>query len=385
MLLIIELILGGFVVAGTHGMLQFSGDNMTTDFVSFYAAGSLADAGTPALAYHPAELFRAEQQARTPGIEYNYFYYPPVFLLISGALARLPYLPAFFVFEGVTLCLYLVVITRITGEVSWQALAAIAAFPVVFWNFGWGQNGFLSAALIGAGTLLVDRRPVLAGLLFGAVCYKPHFGLLIPIALAAGRHWRSFAAAAVWVVGLVALSLLLFGASTWYDYIAAAVASPATYMSGKVKFSAFVTPFGATLLLSNSAPAAYVVQAIATAAAIAVVAVAWYRDLALPLRAATLIAATLIAVPLALVYDLLLAAVAVAWLYRSESGLLPTERLVVAGSYLLSLVPDQIGDILRVPAGPCVAMAILIIAARRVFMEGRTAPVIGLSLPSGSR
>jgi alpha-1,2-mannosyltransferase len=97
MLLVVETGLAAFVVAGTHGLLNFSGELMSTDFVSFYAAGMLADGNTPEMAYHPAEHFLAEQQARNPSIEYNYFYYPPVFLIVCAALPPLPYIPAFLV------------------------------------------------------------------------------------------------------------------------------------------------------------------------------------------------------------------------------------------------------------------------------------------------
>jgi hypothetical protein len=57
------------------------------------------------------------------------------------------------------------------------------------------QNSLLTAALFGAATLFVDRRPSVAGVLFGALCYEPPFGLLVPVALAAQKNWRAFAAA----------------------------------------------------------------------------------------------------------------------------------------------------------------------------------------------
>jgi alpha-1,2-mannosyltransferase len=378
MLLMVEVALASFIIAGTHGLLGFSGDNITTDFVSFYAASTLADTGTPELAYDPAAHFLAEQQARSAGIEYNYFYYPPVYLLLFAALARLPYLVAFLVFEAATLALYLVVMTTILGEASWSALAAIVAFPVVFWNFGWGQNGFLSAALMGAGTLFLDERPILSGLLLGALCYKPHFGVLIPIALASGRHWRSFVAAGISAMGLIALSLVVFGTATWRNFIAAALASPATYAAGKIKFYSFATPFGATMLLGGGANAAYAIQAVATIAAAGLVAIVWYRNLSLPVRAALLAAAAVVAVPIALFYDLLLTSVAVAWLCRTETGLSGMERLFVAACYLLLLGPDQVSEYLRLPFAPAAALAILAIAVRHAGHEMRA----GVSKPA---
>src|SRR5205807_10087110 len=155
----------------------------------------------------------------------------------------------------------------------WTTLFPFLVFPVVFWNFGYGQNGFLTAALFGAALLALDRRPFSAGLLFGAICYKPHFGLLIPVALAAGGRWRAFVGAAVAVLGLVLLSLVLFGAASWQEFFAAIAASRATYESG-VKLSAFVTPFGAVIVLGGPPALAYAVQAVVTVAAAILVGIA---------------------------------------------------------------------------------------------------------------
>ena len=46
----------------------------------------------------------------------------------------------------------------------------------MFVNIGHGHNGFLTAALIGSALVVLDRRPVLAGVLFGLIAYKPQFG-----------------------------------------------------------------------------------------------------------------------------------------------------------------------------------------------------------------
>ena len=252
-LLVIEV--GGFLflIAGTHGLIVPLSAPTSTDFVSFYAAGSLADAGTPELVYDQAAHHAAEERATAPGVEYRFFYYPPVFLLLCAPLARLPYLVAFSVFEAATLIFFLIVVRRVLDERSLTALVPILAFPAVFWTLGLGQNAFLTAALFAAGTLYIDRRPVIAGLLFGALCYKPHFGLLVPVALAAGGHWRAFAAAFGSAAALCLFSLMLFGWTTWSDFFTSAAASHATYESGRVSFGGLVSPFGA-VLMSVGAP-----------------------------------------------------------------------------------------------------------------------------------
>src|SRR6202050_3378603 len=204
-----------FLIAGPHGWIVPLDHPLTTDFASFYAAGDLANAGNPALAYDQAAHFAAEQRVTEPGIQYQFFYYPPVFLLICALLARLPYLAAFVVFEAASLALYLVVTRRILDEPGRAALVPMLAFPAVFWTVGLGQNALLTAALFGAGILSVDRRPVWAGVLFGALCYKPHLALLIPVALIAGRRWQAFAAASATVAALVLGSTGVVGWGNW--------------------------------------------------------------------------------------------------------------------------------------------------------------------------
>src|SRR5258707_10279692 len=75
-------------------------------------------------------------------------------------------------------------------------LLALAA-PAVFINAVGGQNGTWTAALFGGGLGLLERRPLLAGGLLGLLIYKPQLGLLIPVALLAGRHWRASKGVAV--------------------------------------------------------------------------------------------------------------------------------------------------------------------------------------------
>lgn len=375
-LLLIEVCGFLFLVAGTHGLIVPLSAPTSTDFVSFYAAGSLADAGTPELVYDQAAHSAAEEQATAPGLEYRYFYYPPVFLLLCAPLARLPYLAAFLVFEATTLVFYLIVVRGILDERSFAALVPVLAFPAVFWTLGLGQNAFLTAALFGAGTLYIDRRPIMAGLLFGALCYKPHFGLLVPVALAAGGHWRAFAAAFAAAAALCSSSLMLFGWATWSDFFAAAAASHATYESGRVAFGGLVSPFGAVLLLGGSAATAYAVQAGATLSAGLLVGFVWRSGLTLPIRAATLAAATLVAIPVILIYDLTLAGVAAAWLARARggSGLPVWEKVALAGAFLLLLDPRDLAEVSRVPIAPLIALALLVVVATRVFgSEARSA------------
>ncbi|MGH7046263.1 MAG: glycosyltransferase family 87 protein [Stellaceae bacterium] len=385
LLLAVEIACFLFFVAGTHGLIVPLAKPTSTDFVSFYAAGSLADAGTPQLTYDRSAHYAAEERATQPGIVYNFFYYPPVFLMLCAALARLPYLVAFVVFEATTLALYVAVSCRILGRQGWAMLVPILAFPPVLWTIGLGQNAFLTAGLFGAATLLVDRRPVAAGFLFGALCCKPHLALLVPVALASGGRWRAFLAAGGTAVAFGLLSLVLFGVETWRAFLTDLSVAHGVYASGRIPFAAFVTPFGAIRLLGGDATVAGLVQAGASIGAASFVAWVWRRNRPLPLRAASLVSATLIAVPLALFYDLLLAGIAGAWLLRGERArCLPSWGApVLAALYVMSLDPRGLAMASHLPVGSLVAAALAVLVAVLAVRDRRT-PEAGATATAAS-
>jgi hypothetical protein len=125
-------------------------------------------------------------------------------------------------------------------------------------------------------------------------------------------------------------------------------------------------PFGAVLLLGGNAATAYAVQAGATLSAGPLVGFVWRSGFSLPIRAATLAAATLVAIPVILIYDLTLAGVAAAWLARAR-GLPVWEKVVLAGAFLLLLDPRDLAEVSRFPIAPLVAVALLLVVATRVF------------------
>ena len=146
---------------------------VATDFVGEWAAGQLAVEGHPAAAYDWTVHKRAEINALGHEFDGDFpWCYPPPFLFVVAALARLPYLAAFAVWMAVTWVAFGIVLRGIIGHRFGFLLAA--AFPATMFNIAVGQNGFLTAALIGGSLLLLDKRPMVAGLFLGMLTYKPH-------------------------------------------------------------------------------------------------------------------------------------------------------------------------------------------------------------------
>ncbi len=222
-----------FLVVTAHGLVDFQGRPIGTDFSNVYAAGTYVRDGNPEAPFDLARQHAREQQIFGEGTPFYGWHYPPFFLFVAAALALMPYGLALAVWQAVTLGLYLLTIRAILvpsrrlrregqGEGAYalgEVLLLAVAFPAVFINIGHGQNGFLTAALIGGALVLLDRRPLIAGVLFGLLAYKPQFGLMIPLVLASTGRWRCFAAAAATVLVLALATTAAFGPQIWHVFL----------------------------------------------------------------------------------------------------------------------------------------------------------------------
>lgn len=353
-------------VALSHGGLDRLGKPLGTDFLSFYAASKLALWGHPAAAYD-VEAHRAAQAAvfgRDVG--YFAFFYPPLFLLICAPLAALPYLAALAAWLGATGAAF-VAVARRWLEPQLGGVATILAFPAVLLTLGHGQNAFLSAALLGFGALMLDRRPVLAGVAFGLLAYKPHLGLMLPFALLFARRWTTFAAAAATVLAFAALSLLAFGPETWRGFLAGAPLARATLEQGLVDPGKMTSAFAAVRDLGGPIPLAYAVQAAVVAACAAGLWLAQRRSFRGPAEPALIVLASLLASPFALDYDLLLLAFPVAWLGGEglRHGFRPWEKLALLAGFALPLLARPLAMHAHLPIAPLVLLALSALVLRR--------------------
>src|SRR5262245_36517467 len=223
----------GYLAVTANGPVDVLGRPLGTDFSNVYAAGTYVLEGRPQAPFDPALQYAREQAIFGPDTPFYGWHYPPFFLFVAAGLALLPYGLALAAWQIATFLLYLVsirailVATPIRGGTNGDkrttltlALLLAAAFPAVFVNLSHGHNGFLSAALMGAALVTLDRRPIGAGILFGLLIYKPQFGLMVPFVLAATGRWRTFAAAATTALLLALLATLAFGPQVWEAFAA---------------------------------------------------------------------------------------------------------------------------------------------------------------------
>jgi arabinofuranan 3-O-arabinosyltransferase len=316
------------------------GHGIPTDFVNVWAAGKLALAGHAAAAYD-WPVHKAMEVVALGRDFHGYFgwHYPPVFLFVAVALASLPYAAAYLLWVFGTFPIYLAAVRAIIGERSGYLLAA--AFPAILCNFVVGQNGFLSAGLFGGALVMLVERPILAGILLGLLTYKPHLGLLIPIALIAGGHWRAFVSAGIVAALMAAASWAAFGTDAWQAFAANIGHTSQAFLSdGWADWRKLQTAFGLTRTLGGPEWLAWSVQAAVALAAAAGVAWLWRSRAAYDVKAAGLGAGALLATPYLYTYDLVVLAVPLAFLLRlaRAHGFLPNELAGIGLACLLVLI-----------------------------------------------
>jgi hypothetical protein len=373
----------GALVATSHGGVDFMGRPVGTDFSNVWSAGRLALEGRPASAYDPAAQLAAQQAAfRRPDIPFYPWGYPPVFLLLAAALASLPYMVALLVWQAATLPAYLAVVRAMAGRR--EALMTALAFPPVFLTLTHGQNGFFTVGLIGGGLLLLDRRPLVAGLLLGLAAYKPQYGLLLPLALVVSGRWRTLAAAALTVLVLAGAAMLVFGPTVWTAFAHSATFTRTVVLEeGGARFNKLQSAFAAVRLWGGPTALAYAAQAVVGLAVAAAVAWLWRGSGDPRLKSAALLVGTLLATPYVLDYDLVLLGPAIALLVSTglEKGFRPYEISICAFAFATPLVTRGLAEATLVPLGLIATLALFAAILSRARAE-RVAPVASAS-PGG--
>lgn len=355
-------------VLGASGLRDgVGGQPFGTDFLSFWAASSLLWDGHAAAAYDHTALHAVQMTIAGPDVPlYTWLYPPPAFLVVAP-LAALPYMPMLLVWLTTTLAANLSALRHLLPD--HRAILPVLAFPPVLITIGHGQNAFLSAALLGWGLILLPRRPLLAGAITGLLIYKPHLGILLPVAFLAAGNWRAIVGAALSSVGMIVLSAILLGPEVWTAFLAKSAFAREVLEQGFVPWSKMIGTFAASRLLGASVAVAWGLQAIVTVGTAAVVWIIWRRPGAYPLKVAALATGTLLATPFALDYDATLLGLALAALIADavRSGFRDWEISSLAVIWLLPLLWRPVATGTDVSLAPVTLLGLLTVVALRAF------------------
>jgi alpha-1,2-mannosyltransferase len=374
--------LGGFVflLATSDGLNDYQGRPLGTDFSNIYAAGTYVLEGQPGSPFDLKAQAAREKAIFGPETSIYGWHYPPFFLFIAGFLALFPYAAALAIWQGATFALYLGMVGGILSS-FWPgysrrsagiAVLLATAFPAVFINVGHGHNGFLTAALIGTALLVLDRRPALAGILFGLLAYKPQFGVMIPLVLMVTGRWRAFAAAMLTVAGLTLVTTLAFGPEIWRDFINSLPFTREVVLEqGGPGWHKIQSAFSLVRMWGGSIPLAYAVHgALVVVLAVSLVWL-WRSEASYPLKAAALPIAALLATPYSLDYDLVALAPSIAFLAAGglSRGFRDWEKTALVFLWLMPLIARTVAEQTLIPLAVPAMLAVLLLVLRRAALD----------------
>lgn len=363
-----------YLFATAQGTIDYLGRPLGTDFSNVWTAGRMALEGRAAAAWDWPSHFAAQQAAHgRADIPFYGWHYPPPFLLVAAALATMPYVMALIVWQAGTLALMLAAVRAILP--GRDAMLAAVGAPVVFVCLSHGHNGFLTAALLCGGLWLLDRRPFLAGLLLGAMIYKPQFGLVLPVVLLIGGHWRAIGGALAMAAALVGLTLILWGWPVWDAFLDSLPLTRSVIIEqGVTGWEKIQSCFSAVRIWGGGVSLAWAVQSVATGTAILAAGLA-ARMAAAAVRNAVTVAAALLSTPYLLDYDLVPLSVAIAFLIVDgrRRGFLSWEKSLLAFVWAAPLFARAVMAQTGIPVGLISILVIFALGLRRAWVLDRAA------------
>ena len=197
------------------------------DYLQEYIGGRLISQTNTRDQLYDQEFFQAAQHdPQGLGFAWDdnrYFpaVYPPHWYAAVSPLSELPYLTAargWFVLMTTALLLAIWLL-RGYARVPAPALAILCLAPPVIACLASGQKGTLLLLILTATYLLqVNGRPLLSGLTFSLIAFKPHLGLAIGLLMLVLQNWRWAAGAVLGVLVWAGVPLLL-SSSLLIDYV----------------------------------------------------------------------------------------------------------------------------------------------------------------------
>jgi arabinofuranan 3-O-arabinosyltransferase len=315
-LMVANLALLAWLYLSHQWILDAQGRGIPTDFLSVWSAGKLAFDGHPAQAWDWD--IQKQVQVAMLGLDFDgnfAWHYPPPFLFVAALLARFPYAAALIGWAAASVVPYLLMMRAMVGRPFGLLLGA--AFPVVLANTLLGQNGFLTASLIGGTLYLLPKRPILAGVCLGLLAYKPQYGLLFPFVLMAASQWTAFVSASAVTAVIAALSWFAFGTESWQAFFHwMPMFSKAFFTEGRTAWFKMQSVFGLVRFLGGSEPLAWTLQSFMSGTVAVSLVLMWRSQMRYALKAAALATGTLLLTPYLFLYDMMVLAIPAALLIR---------------------------------------------------------------------
>ena len=358
-----------------EGHLNAYGSLVGGDFLVFYSAARIAATDGGTAAYNLCRLYEMQDTIAGPDTQSMPFVYPPIALFLWLPFGFFSYLFGFYLWLVATLGSLTAVLRKFSRQ--WMVTAIVMASPLILKAGVTGQSGNLRAALIGAGLLLLYRHPFTAGVMLGGLAFKPHLALVLPICLAAGGHWRTFASTGLTAGFLTIASVGVFGVGSWNGCLEnSQMHAGDFFIGGGDQWDRIPTVVVSVQRLTGNLSVAWMFQIVLGIAAAVVVGVIWYRTNDGLARSLGLAAAMFLVSPKALYYDMAVFSIPLTLLIAELLGGRVRLRSIVLSVTIWALPAlAQVSRWLDCQLGPLFLVAALGYAASRCQTAEQYNPV----------
>lgn len=216
---VVALVSLGLAIAFGPGAAVRKGEN---DFLAFYAGGRLLSTGH---LYNVEATWKLHQELVGTVFPALVFVRLPVFALPYAALAKLPYLTAYWVFQSLSVLALLAsvaLLARRSKDVPYLAALSLPALCAL----GSGQEVTFLMLILALALELFDReRDFAAGLVLSLCAIKFHLFWLLPLGLVIARRWKTLGGGAMGGALLTGASFAVAGPG-WPREFLALITSP---------------------------------------------------------------------------------------------------------------------------------------------------------------
>jgi hypothetical protein len=333
------------------------------DFAVFWSAAVVLWHGDALTLFNSATFLPAFEQIIGQKLGFNSYPYPPSSIFMVWPVGLFPYLIALPLWLGGTFAFLAALLWR--SRMDWLSIVFLLFAPASIVNICSGQNGFLSAALLCGGLLSLERKPLLAGILIGLLSFKPQLGLLLPLLLVAGGYWRSFAAASITVLLLIAATLPVVGSEGWLLYFTTSTPQQLDFLQHGSGFYQQMSPtyFMTVRLMDGSLMTAWLAQALGAVFVVGSSLWAFRQKAPQDLKVAMVLAATTLFSPYLLTYDLTIVPVAILLAARST-----TWHWAEKGVFFLAWITPLLAVLPLPPLGAAFLSLFYLLILRKIYL-----------------
>lgn len=345
------------------------------DFAAYYTAGQMVTSGSADYIYNVPEHHAALEKVLNRNIPFLLSWvYPPAFLLVIVPFSFLPYYLALTLWLVITLALTIFMVFLLVPKHKNIALL-VCGFPGILMNLRWGQNGFLNTVLLGFGIYFVEANPVMSGLMFGLLTYKPQIVCFPLLLLLISKKWKVLA----WTTFFAAFSAMssgvIFGFETWIRFINSFFYSSNALLATNWKSLSAIQPSFLTAfrLLGMSNFFSYLLLAIIGVTVIFAAWWVWRITERLPLKGTVLVLGILLTMPYYMQYDLMILSIPLVLLAYDclEYGYCKYEIAILTILWIMPLINWPLVFFTKVQICPFILFAVLLMTLNRVVQESR--------------